>query len=145
MIATPGHAPDHVVLLLGGIAFAGDNVLGQGSVFIGPGEGSLSAYLDSLRRLRALDLEVICPGHGPYVKDPAAKLDEYLAHRLERERLLVEALDDGARDVDAMLDHAWSDVPPELRGAATLTLQAHLEKLAEEDRLPPGVDPSVAG
>lgn len=145
VIATPGHAPDHVVLLAGRIAFAGDNVLGRGSVFIGPGEGSLSAYLDSLRRLRALDLEVICPGHGPYVKDPAAKLDEYLAHRLERERLLVEALDAGARDADAMLDHAWADVPPELRGAARLTLQAHLEKLAEEDRLPAGVDPSAAG
>jgi glyoxylase-like metal-dependent hydrolase (beta-lactamase superfamily II) len=145
VIATPGHAPDHVVLLLGPIAFAGDNVLGQGSVFIGPGEGSLSAYLDSLRRLRELDLDVICPGHGPYVEDPAAKLDEYLAHRLERERLLLEALDAGARDADAMLDHAWADVPAELRGAAALTLKAHLEKLAEEDRLPAGVDPSVAG
>lgn len=145
VIATPGHAPDHVALLWGRIAFAGDNVLGQGSVFIGPGEGSLSAYLDSLRRLRALDLEVICPGHGPYVHDPAAKLDEYLAHRLERERLLVEALDQGARDQDALLDHAWSDVPEPLRPAAALTLRAHLEKLAEEGRLPAGVDPSLPG
>lgn len=140
VIATPGHAPDHVALLLGGIAFAGDNVLGQGSVFIGPGEGSLSAYLESLHRLRGLELDVICPGHGPYVWDPAAKLDEYLAHRAERERLLLEALSAGARDEDALLDHAWSDVPSELRGAATLTLRAHLEKLAEEGRLPAGVD-----
>jgi glyoxylase-like metal-dependent hydrolase (beta-lactamase superfamily II) len=145
VIATPGHAPDHVALLWGGVAFAGDNVLGQGSVFIGPGEGSLSAYLDSLRRLRALDLEVIAPGHGPYVHDPAAKLDEYLSHRLERERLLLEALDQGARDEGAMLDHAWADVPPELRPAAALTLRAHLEKLAEEGRLPAGLDPALPG
>ncbi len=145
VIATPGHAPDHVALLLGGTAFAGDNVLAHGSVFIGPGEGSLSAYLESLRRLRALDLEVLCPGHGPYVWHPAAKLDEYLAHRAERERLLVEALEAGARDEDAMLDHAWSDVPTELRGAAALTLRAHLEKLAEEGRLPDGVDPFSPG
>jgi glyoxylase-like metal-dependent hydrolase (beta-lactamase superfamily II) len=145
VIATPGHAPDHVVLLWGRIAFVGDNVLGQGSVFIGPGEGSLSAYLDSLRRLRALDLDVICPGHGPYVHDPAAKLDEYLAHRLERERLLLEALEQGARDEDAMLDHAWADVPPALRPAAGLTLRAHLEKLSEEGRLPVGVDPALSG
>lgn len=144
-IATPGHAPDHVALLLGRIAFAGDNVLGQGSVFIGPGEGSLSAYLESLRRLRALDPEVICPGHGPYVWAPAAKLDEYLEHRAERERLLVEALEAGVRDEDAMLDHAWSDVPTELRGVAALTLRAHLEKLAEEGRLPDGVDPFSPG
>jgi hypothetical protein len=38
------------------------------------------------------------------------------------------------------LARAWSDVPPQLRGAAALTLRAHLEKLAEEERLPDGVD-----
>lgn len=136
-IATPGHAPDHVCLLgAGGVCLAGDLVLGEGSVFIAPGEGSLSAYLDSLRRVRALDLDVLCPGHGPYVWDPAAKLDEYIEHRLERERLLLEALDAGARSEDAMLDHAWADVPAELRFAAAFTLRAHLEKLREEGRLP---------
>ena len=145
VIETPGHAPDHVALLVGGVCFAGDNVLGRGSVFIGPGEGSLSAYLASLRRLRSLELEVICPGHGPYVHDPATKLDEYLAHRAERERLLVEALDAGTCDADALLDHAWADVPRELRGAAALTMRAHLEKLAEEGRLPDGVDPDATG
>ncbi|HYI38162.1 MAG TPA: MBL fold metallo-hydrolase [Thermoleophilaceae bacterium] len=146
VLSTPGHAPDHVCLLLDGrIAFAGDTVLGRGSVFVPPGEGSLGAYLDSLRRLRALDLDVICPGHGPYVEDPAAKLDEYVEHRLERERMLLEALDAGARDEGAMLDQAWADVPAELRGAACLTLRAHLEKLAQEGRLPEGVDLSLPG
>ncbi|MDQ3721092.1 MAG: MBL fold metallo-hydrolase, partial [Actinomycetota bacterium] len=77
-LATPGHSADSVCLLLGGACFTGDTVLGEGSVFIGPGEGSLAAYLDSLRRLLTLDPEVICPGHGPYVWEPAAKLDEYL-------------------------------------------------------------------
>lgn len=143
VIATPGHASDHVCLLLGGIAFAGDTVLGQGSVIVGPGDGALVAYLDSLRRLRALELDVICPGHGPYVEDPAAKLDEYLAHRAERERLLVEALDAGARDERALLDHAWSDVPEVLRPAAGLALRAHLEKLEQERRLPGGVEPGL--
>lgn len=135
-LATPGHAADHVCLLAGGTCFAGDTVLGHGSVFIAPGESSLAVYLDSLRRLRALELDVICPGHGPYVRDPAAKLDEYLAHRLERERLLVEALDDGVRGERGLLDRAWSDVPAPLRPAAALTLRAHLEKLDGEGRLP---------
>ena len=136
-LATPGHSADSVCLLFGRVCFTGDTVLGEGSVFIAPGEGSLSAYLDSLRRLRALDLEVLCPGHGPYVWDPAAKLDEYLAHRLERERRLVAALDAGLRTSDELLDAAWSEVPAELRPAARLTLEAHLEKLREEGRLPP--------
>ena len=135
-VGTPGHSADSVCLLMGRVCFTGDTVLGSGSVFIAPGEGSLSAYLESLRRLRALDLEVLCPGHGPYVWDPAAKLDEYIAHRLDRERRLVEALDAGLRGEDELLDAAWSEVPDELRGAAALTLRAHLQKLREEGRLP---------
>ena len=139
-LATPGHSPDSVCLLKDGLCFTGDTVLGTGSVFIAPGEGSLSTYLDSLRRLRALDLSVLCPGHGPYVWDPAAKLDEYISHRLERERRLVEALDAGLRSRDELLDAAWSDAPPELREFAALSLAAHLAKLAEEGRLPEGVE-----
>ena len=139
-VATPGHSPDSVCLVAGAVCFTGDTVLGSGSVFIAPGEGSLSAYLDSLRRLRALELDVLCPGHGPYVWDPAAKLDEYVSHRLERERRLLEALDAGLRTRDELLDRAWSDAPPELRDFAALSLASHLEKLAGEGRLPEGVE-----
>jgi glyoxylase-like metal-dependent hydrolase (beta-lactamase superfamily II) len=142
-LATPGHSADSVCLIWDErVCFTGDTVLGTGSVFIAPGEGSLSQYLESLRRLRALRLEVLCPGHGPYVWDPAAKLDEYLAHRLERERRLMEALDAGLRTKDELLDAAWSDAPSELRYFAGLSLAAHLEKLAEEGRLPEGVERS---
>lgn len=137
-LATPGHAPDHVCLVREGVCFTGDTVLGSGSVFIGPGEGSLGAYLDSLRRLRSLPLEALCPGHGPFVHDPAAKLDEYIAHRLEREAGLMEALEAGVWDPDALLDRAWSDTPADLRFPALLTMRAHLEKLEAEGRLPPG-------
>jgi glyoxylase-like metal-dependent hydrolase (beta-lactamase superfamily II) len=141
-IATPGHSPDSVSLIWGGVCFTGDTVLGTGSVFIAPGEGSLSAYLDSLRRLRELDLEVLCPGHGPYVWDPDSKLDEYIAHRLEREQRLMAALDAGLRSRDELLDAAWSDAPAELRYFAGLSLASHLEKLEEEGRLPAGVEPA---
>jgi glyoxylase-like metal-dependent hydrolase (beta-lactamase superfamily II) len=139
-LGTPGHSADSVCLVAGQVCFTGDTVLGSGSVFIAPGEGSLSAYLDSLRRLRELPLEVLCPGHGPYVWDPAAKLDEYVEHRLERELRLLEALDAGLRTRDELLDSAWSDAPAELRDFAALSLASHLEKLAEEGRLPEGVE-----
>jgi glyoxylase-like metal-dependent hydrolase (beta-lactamase superfamily II) len=140
VVATPRHSPDHVSLLLGRVLFAGDVVLGSGSVFVGGEEGSMAAYLDSLRRLRELPLDAICPGHGPVVWEPRAKLDEYLAHRLERERLVLEAVAGGAETRDEVLDRAWSDVDfaaaPYLRIAAGLTLRAHLDKLAAEGRLP---------
>jgi glyoxylase-like metal-dependent hydrolase (beta-lactamase superfamily II) len=138
-LATPGHSADSVCLVWERVCFTGDTVLGSGSVFIAPDEGSLSAYLESLRRLRSLSMEVLCPGHGPYVWDPAAKLDEYIAHRAERERRLIEALDAGLRTRDDLLDAAWSDAPAELRYFAGLSLASHLKKLAEEGRLPEGV------
>jgi glyoxylase-like metal-dependent hydrolase (beta-lactamase superfamily II) len=135
----PGHAPDHLVFVAGDGAFTGDAVLGEGSVFIAPGGGSLGAYLEGLRRLRALGLRRLYPGHGPVVEDPAAKLDEYIAHRLERERRIVEALAAGARTEDELLAAAWDEIPEGLRLPAAWTLAAHLAKLREEGRLPEGV------
>jgi glyoxylase-like metal-dependent hydrolase (beta-lactamase superfamily II) len=136
VVPTPGHSPDHVVFFLGRVCFCGDLVLGEGSSFVPPDGGSLAAYLESLRRVRELDLELICPGHGPWITDPEGKLDEYLEHRLDRERRLVGALERGERSRSRLLDEVWSDVPAELRGAAGAVMQAHLEKLAAEGRLP---------
>lgn len=132
-VALPGHADDHEAFVWERVAFTGDAVLGEGSVFIA---GRLAEYLDGLRALRARGLRLICPGHGPVVEDPDAKLDEYVSHRLERERRLLEALAGGLRDEAELLDAAWSDVPAALRPAAAVTLRAHLEKLRSERRLP---------
>jgi len=139
-IATPGHAPDHLAFVAGTVAFCGDAVLGEGSVFVAPDPGAMAGYLEGLRRLRALPLRSICPGHGPEVADPAAKLDEYVAHRLDRECRLVAALADGGRAESELLDAVWDDVPSVLRGAAAVTLAAHLDKLEQEGRLPGGVE-----
>jgi glyoxylase-like metal-dependent hydrolase (beta-lactamase superfamily II) len=139
VVSTPGHAPDHVAFVVGTAALTGDAVLGQGSVFIAPDPGALTRYLESLGELRRRDLSVLLPGHGPPVSDPAAKLDEYIAHRLERERRLVAGLEAGARTVGEMLAAAWDDVPAHLRPTATVTLAAHLDKLHAEGRLPADV------
>ena len=135
-VATPGHAPDHLAFVAGGVCFSGDAVLGQGSVFIAPDPGAMAGYLDGLQRLRRLDLRWICPGHGPPVADPAAKLRQYCEHRLDRERRLLKALQAGARGEDELLDAVWGEVPPALRAAAAVTLRAHLDKLRDEGRLP---------
>lgn len=140
VLESPGHAPDSLSFLAGGALFTGDAVLGRGSVFIAPDPGAMSGYLDALGRMLDLEAEVLCPGHGPLVTDPGAKLAEYREHRLDRERRLVEALDAGLRTPDELLDRVWSDAPSELRGAALLTLAAHLDRLDELGRLPDGVE-----
>ncbi len=142
-LATPGHAADHLVFVTSpaapgreaeeaAVGFSGDLVLGEGSTIVPPDAGSLIAYMDSLRRLQGLDLELICPGHGPWVTDPAAKLGEYVEHRMMRERRLLAALERGERSRAALLAEAWDDVPEQLRPAAATVMQAHLEKLEAE-------------
>jgi glyoxylase-like metal-dependent hydrolase (beta-lactamase superfamily II) len=136
VIPSPGHAPDHVAFALGDICFCGDLVLGAGSSIVPPDGGGLAAYLDSLERLRARDFALLCPGHGPWIDDPAAKLAQYRDHRLAREHRLLAALERGERSRMRLLDSVWDDVPPELRFAAALAMEAHLAKLADEGRLP---------
>jgi glyoxylase-like metal-dependent hydrolase (beta-lactamase superfamily II) len=137
-IATPGHAAEHLCFLLGKACFTGDLILGEGSTIVGPRRfgGSLGDYMRSLERLQQLDLDVLYPGHGPEVHDPDAKIAWYVEHRLMRERRLVAALDRGQRSRTALLDEVWDDVPEELRPAAAIAMEAHLEKLEEEGRLP---------
>jgi glyoxylase-like metal-dependent hydrolase (beta-lactamase superfamily II) len=137
-IATPGHAADHLCFVADRDCFTGDLILGEGSTIVGPREmgGSLLDYMSSLTRLQGLDLDVLYPGHGPEVDDPQAKIAEYIAHRQEREDRLVAALDHGERSRSALLAEVWDDVPAELRGAAAVAMQAHLEKLEDEGRLP---------
>jgi glyoxylase-like metal-dependent hydrolase (beta-lactamase superfamily II) len=136
-LATPGHAADHVCFLTAdGVCFSGDLVLGEGSTFVPPDGGSLAAYMDSLRLLQTEPIELICPGHGPWVTDPAAKLAEYVEHREMRERRLLAALERGERSKQALLAEAWADVPSELRPAAALVMEAHLQKLDAEGLLP---------
>jgi glyoxylase-like metal-dependent hydrolase (beta-lactamase superfamily II) len=137
VLATPGHAADHVAFLSAdGVAFCGDLVLGLGSTIVPPGGNSLAAFLDSLALLAAEDLSLMCPGHGPWITDPAGKLAEYVEHRLMRERRLLAALDSGERSRAALLATAWDDVPPELLPMAAMAMEAHLEKLEAEARLP---------
>jgi glyoxylase-like metal-dependent hydrolase (beta-lactamase superfamily II) len=140
-IATPGHAADHFCFVIDGACFTGDLILGEGSTIVGPREtgGSLRDYMNSLRRLQSMDLTVLYPGHGPEVQDPQAKIADYIAHRQEREDRLVAALERGERSRASLLAEVWDDVPEQLRGAAAIAMQAHLEKLEDEGRLPPDI------
>ncbi len=142
-LALPGHAPDHVVYLFTDIAFSGDAILGEGSVFVAPDPGAMAGYLQGLARLRARHPGLIAPGHGPLIRDPDAKIAEYISHRNAREARLLAALGEGHRSTDALLGAAWSEVPEALLPAAAATLAAHLDKLEDEGRLPDGVQRPV--
>jgi glyoxylase-like metal-dependent hydrolase (beta-lactamase superfamily II) len=136
-LATPGHAADHVCFLSDdGVCFSGDLVLGLGSTIVPPGDNSLAAFMTSLRQLQAERIELMAPGHGPWITDPAAKLAEYVEHREMRERRLLAALERGERSRAALLAEAWDDIPVELLPMAAMAMESHLEKLEGEGLAP---------
>lgn len=136
-VATPGHAVDHFCFFTDdGVCFSGDLILGWGSTYVPPDGGSLAAYMDSLRLVASSGPSLICPGHGPWITDPPAKIAEYLEHRESRERGLLELLGSGERSRMSLLEKVWSDVPELLRPAAAVVMEAHLQKLGNEGRLP---------
>lgn len=137
---TPGHASNHLCFLLERerILFAGDHVMDGSTVVISPPDGDMAQYLEEVRRLRELrpSLRRIAPAHGHMIDDPAAKLDEYLAHRAEREQQIIEALIGlgGTADTAALVARIYTDVPEVLHPMAQRSVWSHLRKLGVEDR-----------
>lgn len=137
VIATPGHTNEHVCFLTSdGDLFTGDTILGFGTTTIFPPDGHMGDYLRSLQTLRAKNPKRIFPAHGPMREDAAALIDEYIAHRLERERQVLDALQSGATTPAEMRARIYPDLDERLRDAAEIQIRAHLIKLEEEGRVP---------
>jgi len=132
LVLTPGHAPDHVCFFDrdSGDLYCGDLARLGGTIVIPSRKGGdLQAYLDSLRLVLDLAPRRMLPGHGPIIDDPIALLDEYIAHRAERERQIVDAMAAGARTVEEVVARVYPELPESLRAAAEETVEAHLKKL----------------
>lgn len=137
-VHTPGHAPDHLCYYLEEerALFTGDVVLGAGTTVIPDDTGDLGQYMDSLRRLLELDLALIYPAHGPVIRNPRQKIEEYIAHRELRERQVLEALA-GGEPLEPMqiVRRIYVDVPEFLHAAASNSVRSHLKKLRNEGRV----------
>jgi glyoxylase-like metal-dependent hydrolase (beta-lactamase superfamily II) len=134
---TPGHSPDHLAFWHEptGTIFTGDLVAKGSSVMIHWSRGGdLGQYLASLERLLALDPRRLLPAHGPAIDDPRSILSSYIAHRLEREHQVIEALRRGRASVQAIAESIYHGLAPALLPAAHENVRAHLEKLKSEGR-----------
>jgi glyoxylase-like metal-dependent hydrolase (beta-lactamase superfamily II) len=138
VIHTPGHAPDHVCFwhAASRTLFGGDLLIRDGTVVVpGTRGGDLTAYLDSLARVAALEPRQVLPAHGPAIDDPIALIERYSAHRASRERDVVAAIRSGADTVDAIVAAVYPTLRGPLRLVARETVHAHLNKLRDEGRI----------
>ena len=136
VIATPGHTGEHVCYLTrDGDLFTGDTILGFGTTAIFPPDGNMADYIRSLQKLRARNPHRIFPAHGPTRDDAVSLIDQYIAHRLERERQVIDAINGGASTIAGMRKAIYPDLDPRLERGAEVQLSAHLIKLNDEGRI----------
>lgn len=89
-------------------------------------------YLQSLERMRSLpNLSVMFGGHGPAIANPYAKIEEYIAHRMDREQKILKAVREGAATPGDIVARVYTDVSPKAHAMAERAVLAHLEKLVE--------------
>jgi endoribonuclease LACTB2 len=132
---TPGHARGHLCFYdeWHGFLLTGDNVVGTGSVLIAPPEGNMKDYLASLERMRTLpNLRFLCGSHGAAVYDAKGKIESYIAHRLDREQKILEAIEAGAKTAREIVERVYRDVSEDLWTLAEKSVEAHLEKIRDE-------------
>ncbi|VVE11493.1 hydrolase [Pandoraea communis] len=134
-IHTPGHATNHLCYALEGaeLVFTGDHVMQGSTVVINPPDGHMATYLASLAKLAALAPEWLAPGHGFVMDRPAQRIARLIAHRLAREARALNALAQiGPTTIETLIPVVYADVPVSRHAVARRSLQAHLEKLAED-------------
>ena len=137
VVHTPGHASNHLCFILREekFIFTGDHIMNGSAVVIGPPDGNMKQYIESLEKLKNYEIEKIAPGHGEVLENPYQVADWIINHRLEREKKVFEALKEVTRGTpDTLVEKVYDDVDSSLFPIAKASLLAHLIKL-EEDKL----------
>lgn len=131
VVHTPGHASDHLCFRAANVLFTGDHIMGGSSVMV----DDMGPYLASLRKLQGTGLERLHPGHGDDMDDPDQVIEWYLMHRLQRHSQILEAIGDGATNVEQVVAVVYADVDSSLHPLAARSVQAHVTLLSEEGRI----------
>ncbi len=136
-VHTPGHTANHCAFALKEreILFSGDHVMAWATSVVAPPDGSMAAYMDSLHKLLAREERMYLPGHGGPVTNPKTFTKALIAHRKLRERAILQRLGAGDEAISLIVAALYRDIDPRLRGAAALSVFAHMEHLAERGRV----------
>lgn len=135
---TPGHISNHIAYRWREAAgvFTGDHIMGWSTTIVPPPDGNMTDYLASLRLLAETpDDRVYWPTHGPPVNEPHALVEALYAHRLDRERQILECLATGPQTITEMVRVMYADVAPELHEPAARSVLAHLIAMTGDGRV----------
>jgi len=145
-IPTPGHTSNHLCYALKeeNALFSGDHIMGWSTTVITPPDGDMTAYMQSLERIRERHFAAIWPTHGPPIREVDAFLDAYIAHRRSREAQILEGLAQGPARIGELVPRLYADVDPRLHPAAGWSMLAHMIDLVRRGRVATEGDPSIS-
>jgi glyoxylase-like metal-dependent hydrolase (beta-lactamase superfamily II) len=137
IIHTPGHSPASICVYIreSKILFTGDHILGIGTTVVDAPEGDMTQYIDSLQKLLSYDIRLICPGHGPLIKEAERKIHELIAHRQERELQVLACLRQGRKNLARLVSEIYPELDYRLLELARRQVMAHLRKLVREKKV----------
>ena len=136
VVHTPGHASNHLCYILEEeeFIFTGDHIMNGSTVVIGPPDGNMKQYLDSLEKLKQFKLSKIAPGHGEVLDSPYEVAEWIINHRLQREEKVATALKEATKgNPESLVSRVYDDVDSSLFPIAKASLLAHLIKLEEDN------------
>jgi glyoxylase-like metal-dependent hydrolase (beta-lactamase superfamily II) len=132
-VHTPGHTSNHMCWAFAeeGVLFPGDHVMGWSTTVVSPPDGDMTAYVDSLRKVAGRADRTYWPTHGPAIPKPQLYVDALVAHRVERQRQVLDAVRGGLTQIPAIVAVLYADVDEKLHKPAGRSVLAHLVKLVD--------------
>ena len=133
-VHTPGHTSNHLCYSFDEqrSLFTGDHIMGWSTTVIGPPDGDMRAYFDSLRKVQRSDYEVYWPTHGSPVTDTGPFVEAFIAHRLQREAAVLQRVRAGDSSIAVIVRRLYADVARPLHKPAARSVLAHLHKLVAD-------------
>jgi len=133
VIYTPGHSQDCICLYDSErkILFSGDHILKRTT----PNIGNLTEYINSLKKVSKMDVNMILPGHEAIIDEPKKRIDELIAHHAKRELEFLNLIrGSNGKTIHQLSIEYWGHLPGHHLILALRECRAHLEKLVDDGR-----------
>ncbi len=136
-VYTPGHTSNHICFALAEerALFTGDHVMGWSTSVIGPPDGDMTQYMNSLDLLLQRDDEVYWPTHGTCIHDVKTFVQAFIDHRLDREQQILDCLGNGYCLIEDMVPIMYKETDRALYGAAARSVLAAMMRLIDTNRV----------
>ena len=146
-VYTPGHTSNHLCFALREekALFTGDHVMGWSTSVIGPPDGDMTRYMESLEKLLKREDEIYWPTHGTCIRDVKNYVQAFIAHRLERERQILDCLGQGHSRIQEMVPVMYKDTDKSLHGAAARSVLAAMIRLVDTGQVSCDANPPSEG